>query len=435
MKTVFTVALLAICATLCFGFSVSDNHVQVERIILVHRHGARTPIANISGACGKEPCGELSAAGESMLRSLGRHLRETYAFLPNTYDLGAFANHADTIDRTIQSSAAMLHGLFEFNESYQFYPAIKTVKSSYTAMLPWNSYPIYLLHTATTADSLGDYALRTYLGKPGYPTSEEIIAVGNETKNTYCSLGLNPCFSVSYDFLTVMITLGKFDEYPTAVSVWSKYQKLFNVIMRLQQYDYDAVVANTSFFEDAGYPGSYLAQEIAESALHSGPALHEWSGHDTTLMPLFVALGNTTFVYPDFATTLIFEIFSKNGTKQLRAKLGSPEQTPGDHPYTFGDFALQCLDQGNRQYTVTSEGCPVNDFRRYIESRSNPAPLGVCGVLESDKEYNLCPGSNTTAAPPDTTCYIFRNTCPYSACGTSRYMTKNLGCSDLSGDL
>ena len=96
-----------LCLLIVFQCAVADS----ERLmVLVHRHGDRTPIFIPENYKADWPLGEgqLTGTGVNQLFLLGETIRGFYPELPTNYSSGVIYSRASDTDRTLQSAQSMM---------------------------------------------------------------------------------------------------------------------------------------------------------------------------------------------------------------------------------------------------------------------------------------------------------------------------------------
>jgi hypothetical protein len=196
-------------------------------------------------------------------------------------------------------------------------------------------------------------------------------------------------------------------------------------------WGYDAAFNGGKFVATMGTYGYLLAKDLISKARAGGSVLEHYSGHDTTLMPLWMTLGNYSLINPAFAATMLFEAYVNTSTAVnttsvfLVAKLGNPGQLPDDHDYTFEPYTLMCIAPNGQGYN-SSSGCPLDDFERFINTRGPATPEGICYVPKEWLALFDCePSSTTFASSP--VCVTYRQAC-LGACGVNASMTSSYAC-------
>lgn len=413
---------------------VTDATPVLRMVHLMHRHGARTPIVleNTERFCGINPCGELVEEGRAMLMSLGATLQQRYSgFLPAQYDPLTILSRSTYIDRTLQSAMGMLWGLFP--NASNFFPVVRSRPlDEDTLLVPNNAWPAWLVHTHTPSFlSAVSAAISAEAANLGI-TSAVMTQIGIETSQpSLCPDYPMYCLLVAWDVAAYVNAIGTLPTYPTLRTYYNQMRRLQEVY-NLAQYAYNA---SREYDIGMGSQGYIMAKSIIAGFNSSaGGALRErlvhWSAHDTSLMPLYITMGLRTIppattsawegFVPDFAETALFEAYEDDvtGAVTVRAQVGTPEQTPGAHPYTFRPLPMTCIDATGASYTVTSgAGCPLEDWNRFIETTAPRAPGGgVCYFDPADQE-ELC--GDASAAPQDDNCVMFRRVCPETACAAT----------------
>ncbi|NWR93206.1 PPAP phosphatase, partial [Furnarius figulus] len=136
---------------LCFSFHLILTLLQqttAERelkfVLVVFRHGDRTPIVNFPTDPHKESewpqgFGQLTKTGMQQLFELGQYMRKRYSsFLNSTYNRQEFYIQSTDYDRTIMSAQSYLSGLFPPTSSQIWNPE-----------LLWQPIPVHIFQKST----------------------------------------------------------------------------------------------------------------------------------------------------------------------------------------------------------------------------------------------------------------------------------------------
>jgi hypothetical protein len=477
--TVAALSVAILLATACAAAGVTapaGGSWSLTSLFIVHRHGARLPMpmANATAICGDQ-CGQLTAQGVDMLRSLGDTVRRDYdehfAFESPTvnargtrYDPDRILSRSDQVDRTIQSAEAFLKALLrdpKANASAPVpIPVVMMVGLTHATeilqMVGWTGYFIHKsivkprdakrldalaekLFTATELAAIAAEALQqaACVGKPGacVLTAQDILASAVAEHGEAAAAVAYPALTVSAPkMLAVLVAHYTMSGYNSTLPEWAAFNKMI------------------------GSGGFYLAQDltaIADTAAKSFSAtgvaapgkqmFKEYSGHDVTVMPFAQTLGNYSINSPPFAAALIVEQWAaRRGGKDeflVRARYGAPDQQPGGHAYALPPFALTCAAANGTAYRAAAAGCPYADWRRYLATRGPASPLGTCYVGQDDLEATDCvPGNakDRAGTPPadPSYCHLYRSMCPLQACrapnaSTAFAITSTLVCSKL----
>jgi hypothetical protein len=418
----------------------------LKRVVFAHRHGARTPSVNVNGSCDGVGCGVLTLQGALMLESLGKSFRERYgAILPNYLDTNRISVVSDDSDRVIQSAAAFAKGLFAYNASYTPLPATHTDSGS--VIDPWSQggFSLHMIPLAVHALANITAEVLTFV------SVEQLNAAGAEMgiPGIECDLLPAACVAEEVDFLASMIAEGRIGEFPIGAQIYPALAAARLLFFKAIEGQWDTQVLNNTYFEEAGWPAASLFTSMLNSAKSDGTVLAEFSGHDITLMPLYAAMGNLSFVYPSFATAVVFEVYhdeslvskaSMFGTGKkdvntsalfVKALVAHCDQLPGVHTYNYTSYALTCMNAAYQTY-VTEDGCPFDDLARFASTRFGSKGLFVadsCYGWPHDLEVNGCLPQN--ASIPNLPCARYRAACPFVACGPGRYMSADLNCNTV----
>lgn len=427
-----------------------DGSMTLRRVVFAHRHGARTPIKNINGTCDAFGCGTLTVQGQGMLESLGNYFLGRYAppllgvnraTGKANFDLRSFKATSDDQPRCIQSAGAFWRGLFGSNSGNTSLGAahLQVLTTDSGLLIDPYTQPAYALHfDGMTADIILNL---TSIIEQTVIDVKTIVEVGKELglNALECEIAPVACVAMEFDFLAAMNAAGRLNEFPVGAAHLAQLDAAALLFYKYSYGVWDEYVKSNDFYATVGWPASTLFQAMLADAADDGVKIAEFSGHDTTLMPLYAAMGNLSFIYPDFAAALVFEVYAVNSGASasvhskddlfVRALLGVPTQTPGTGwPYTFEAFALTCLNSTSKVPYVTSDGCPLADLQLYAASRL--PPQGTCAAWPHDLKATLCtPTDNSIlSTDPKTLCGKYRAACPLQACGDSAHLLPSLAC-------
>ena len=419
------------------GHAVPAN-MSLKQVTVVHRHGARSPLVSVnqSEVCPPYGCGVLNWAGKSMLFHLGLYLRENYndTLQPYSfYDFRTFRSRSTDVGRTLQSGSAMISGLFEhlLDTHDRPVPVISTKPlDQATKLLVWSGWPSIVVWQVINSPSFFVLMNNLTLTLFDASTLQEIgDAQGLSLECTPNTPGYNPfnCALESQDVMNCARSSG--DAIPQIVQ--QHQQQLDQVLSWYNSYSmwgFDDEVNGGRFVKVMGTYGYVLAKDIIDRARSSEAVLEHYSGHDTSLMPLWMTLGNYSLTNPAFAAAMIFETYSvgdDNSSLFIVAKLGNPGQLPDDHSYSFEPYLLFCITASGELYNST-EGCILDDFERYIDTRGPNTPEGICYVPDEWLRLFDCAPNSTTFASSEA-CITYRQSC-LGACGANGTMAANYSC-------
>lgn len=454
--------VVAIVVLACAALSSRGCDAQTptpSKVILVHRHGARTPIAVVNQSlplvCGSTACGALTAEGKSMLASLGRTVRDWYGsdgntVLPPAYDPYLVYTRSTSVTRTIQSADAFLRGAFP--NLTDFYPAIENVHIADDHLLDTSAaWPSVALHLENRGMFISE--MTAYVN--AHFTADELVRIGQETfQDILCPTYAAYCALTGQDFAQAWRSQGILKPESFLATAIHRLDAVIETWNRLR-FGY----SKTNPFDLAiGSQGTLLAQEILSQAAapvqpsagdtpaKSSASLIEFSAHDTTLMPLYATMGTSAW-RPRFAEAILFEVYqdaTDPAMGTIRAFWGHPEQTPGDHLYSFAPYPMHCVDgQGiefinapNRSDTKNL-GCTLTQWNAYLETTApRAAGDGWCSFFAPDQVV-ACPNASVPVnASTQPACLAFRTKCPATACGAAAALVvnynKGLACEAVS---
>lgn len=433
MNSVMSTVAFVFCLLTVAIVSVAAQAPVPFQIAVVHRHGARSPLVSSSNAshlCPWYGCGVLNAEGKDMLYHLGLALREKYdaTLQPSAYyDPDLFHSSSTDMPRTLQSGAAMLRGLFRNLEGTpeQVYPVLHTRPlNEDERLLVWTGWPAVVLEYAGCmpqfVDLMTEVTAMIFFNSTLQAIGAE-IGLGEE-----CSGPKDPfqCALDAQDFLTCMTAIGQDSAYPIAQQYRIQLDMVLELYNANSMWGYDNLYNKGNFQRQVGTLGYKLATHIISRAKAGTEVLQHYSGHDTTLMPLWMTLGNRSLINPVFGEAMVFAFTKDEATNEISiaAEIGWPGQLPGNHSYTFEPYWLQCMSSSGVLYNATQ--CPLADFELFISTRGPENPAGICYASAAMLEAESC-----QAWQPATTsaCKAYRSSCR-GACGLGFAMTSNLSC-------
>jgi hypothetical protein len=435
--------LLLVTLLVCVAAAGPPPSAVLSQVVVVHRHGARSPLVSVneSGVCPKYGCGVLNQAGKDMLFHLGLFLREAYnnTLQPyDYYDYKAFVSRSTDVPRTLQSATSMVMGLFYHlaNTSNKAEAVISTKPlSQATELLVWTGWPSIVIWQAVNTQGFFDYLDNKIYSLFSNSTLNAIgEAQGLALECTPGLAGFSP-FQCALDAQDVMnCARSSGDDIPAIVQANSaSLDQALEWYNSYSMWGYDDAVNDGKFVAQMGSYGYLLAKDIISKVRSQQTVLEHYSGHDTTLMPLWMTLGNYSLVNPAFGAAMIFETWTVNGSSTkgsnatlfIVAKLGNPGQLPGDHSYTVEPYSLNCINVKGQMYASTS-GCLLDDFERYIDTRGPVTSEGICYVPQDWLPiFDCLPNSTTFATNP--VCITYRQSC-LVACGPQGSMMANYSC-------
>lgn len=411
--------------------SGASGEYDIRMTQVVHRHGARNPLVdeNQTEICGTTyPCGELTGNGIEMLQSIGVYVRSRYnnlnnveeAFFPERYNSSIAYSRSTNFQRTLQSAAAFLHGVFP--DSDHFYPVIYTVNKTTDMLLNTDPMPPVMLKRWVNEPYLSDEVLNPavdeYLnwGDMQKAAEEGYISgiCSNYSMRGDCALNL-------YDVGTSFRVSERLGDCPYLSAA---LPGLTNVSRRYYQYvfGYDA---SNELHKTQGALAQNLAQVlIANMNAHRvSPSykIFHYSTHDTMVAPLGVTLGDQgdETMSTEYGTTYTIELLQDTGDDNwhVRVLRGAPARNAeGVYEYVPSTFSQVCVDAEGNQYKAANNVCPLEDFARMVHSTAPSTPDGYCVVDETMYNNMDCPRTIKDNKTVPYYCQVYRLVCPTKAC-------------------
>uniref|UniRef100_A0A1I8I0A6 Lysosomal acid phosphatase n=1 Tax=Macrostomum lignano TaxID=282301 RepID=A0A1I8I0A6_9PLAT len=309
--------LLLLCAL------VGMATTELVHVSVLFRHGHRSPVQLLPSQnftvdnYWKDGLGELTNIGKMNEFNLGQFLRKRYdAFLGSRYNSSAHYVRSTDFDRTLMSAQSCLAGLF---------PPVGDQR--WNSQLPWQPIPV---HTVPKAK---DYLLEA----PDFPCPER--------ERQFKQVNADPARLQFYrpyaDFLKRLSAGAGMAVTPASVhkvldTLWiNKVEGLpAPAWLNYSGPDWQRLVTVGSFQWNeyswtpdlVRFGSGRLLDEILgtmDNISHGrlpdrGARLRLYSDHDTTVASALAALGNTEFVWPDFASAVLFELHSDSGQFSLK---------------------------------------------------------------------------------------------------------------------
>lgn len=464
--------LLVVAAAGLQTVEVADDTTPFH-VAVVHRHGARSTMVSVNQTNVCPPvtvpgggCGTLSSEGKDMLFQLGVFLANTYGQdgglfngpIHTSYDPVRFVSRSTDVGRTIQSGAAMIAGLFAALEGtpQRAYPVLHNRPTNQdVALLVWDGNPSVVLWM-----DIAQEQLLTFLNEHTltlFPNASVLEVMGREVGLLDECTPSDPTKWVPFmcgldlqDAVNCGLSSGfAHERYPTGVANFNQLTKVLEDYNAYTMWGFDDMKNGGRYQAATGTLGFALAQEIVETAATSASGdpsssvlLNHYSGHDTTLMPLWMTLGNDSLVNPLFGAAMVFEFYhspssSSSRVPWVRARIGAPGQLPDNHTYEFEWYSLYCVnatDGSTYRPSDAAVGCPLADWNAFILQQGPPA---AAGGGDASCYFDASKMASVNCTPTDkvgrrnggdnTVCRNFRSSC-INACGTAHAMTAQLDC-------
>ncbi|KFP17148.1 Prostatic acid phosphatase, partial [Egretta garzetta] len=312
---------------LCFSFCIilillqqTTAERELKFVVVVFRHGDRTPIVNFPTDLHKESewpqgFGQLTKTGMQQLFELGQYMRERYSnFLNSTYNRQEFYIQSTDYDRTIMSAQSYLSGLFPPTSSQIWNPE-----------LLWQPIPVHVLQKSTDR--------RLHFPLPDCPRFDELQ---NETQT---SSEFQNRIQPYMDFLQTMAvntglelnnlkildnfqlwntydTLHCEDIHNYTLPVWAT-KDVINKMEKLAELSLLSLFGLYKTEEKSRLQGGVLVNIILNSIKQAANSskqrkMEVYSAHDTTVGALQIALNIFNGKLPPYAACQFFELYQES---------------------------------------------------------------------------------------------------------------------------
>ncbi|KAM6450886.1 prostatic acid phosphatase isoform 2-T2 [Liasis olivaceus] len=330
---------------------------ELKFVILIYRHGDRSPIENYPNGLHSESewpqgFGQLTQIGMKQQYELGQYIKKRYSnFLSASYKREEILIQSTEIDRTIMSAQANLAGLFP-----------PTGDQIWNPELLWQPVPVHVVPKAS------DPKLRY----PNFqcPRYRELL------KKTIASNEFQEKIKPYEEFIKTIAYYAGYDvpvlKYPTNFKIWHVQDTLFCESIHnftLPEWATEDVMAKlteltelslSSLFgiykreEKARLQGGLLVknilQKFSEAQFPQKRKMVVYSAHDTTLGALQMALNIYNNKLPPYASCQIFEQYEENGVHTIEMYFRN--------------------DTSKEPYPVTlpgcSSACPLSQFAELV---------------------------------------------------------------------
>ncbi|XP_071417317.1 prostatic acid phosphatase-like isoform X2 [Pithys albifrons albifrons] len=279
---------------LCFSFHLILTLLQqttAERelkfVVVVFRHGDRTPIVNFPTDLHKESewpqgFGQLTKTGMQQLFELGQYMRKRYSnFLNSTYNRQEFYIQSTDYDRTIMSAQSYLSGLFPPTSSQIWNPE-----------LLWQPIPVHIFQKSTEQDFIQTMAVNT-----GFELNDLKILDNFQLWNTYDTLHCEGIHNYTLPVWATKDVIDKMEKLAelSLLSLFGLYKT--EEKSRLQ----------------GGVLVNIILNSIKQASNSSKPRKMEvYSAHDTTVGALQIALNIFNGKLPPYAACQLFELYQES---------------------------------------------------------------------------------------------------------------------------
>jgi len=385
------IALVVVLVLLAVGMAQGGKRKSEEieddtlkLVVIIHRHGDRTPIYVPEQYKDLWPQGDgqLTGLGVHQLWELGELIRGKLStnFLSANYSPGIVYSRAANKDRTLQSAVSMMMALFPPGTGPMF--PFEAEASDENPSLPYDFQPI---PTHSVALEL-DYVMRALQNCPTYKSYlEEVVYESDEAKQLeeeYISTlqALNDAFdeevvlmnlSTYYDYLFCSDTHGM----QTLVT-----EEVFEETVELYNKAYSLEFAPSGLSRLIGGPlmGQVLddLQDYA-TGVNTKLKAKVYSGHDVTLGSLLSFMGLEQSEAPPYASWAMFELHRIDAEWKVK--------------FSYNGEALD-LDF----CSMSGDYCTLQEYEDVFRADIPADPAGECGAEDASPQ----PGVPSSSGSP-----------------------------------
>jgi hypothetical protein len=399
---------------------------EFGKLVVLHRHGARTPMGVVNGSLLCEyPYCQLTTQGKDMCRSLGRYIDTTYndsglITLPENYNVSYMSSIATDYSRVVISGEAMVMGLFA-ESPLQALPFVDFVPiNTDINLVMWKSWPSWIIRNTYNVEvHVDDAWVRAFINASHLAALGEYFGI-----EALCASTPTDCVGFVQDSIACNISMGS----PVPAWVFERWDDYRVVVSKFlgRVLGYDPTDAYDQNVGSYGFPFATSALAFLTDNTSGLLQLQHFAAHDWTLIAVYSALGiwspadagNTTFV-PRFAETLLLEQWSDEGAVYIKAKWGYPNQTSGSgYAYDFRAANMSCMSADGTVYSALSTAqmwCPAADVWRFVNTTAPQSSQGVCYATDESLQTQDCDGDS--APPAGSRCLFYRQQCPAATCG------------------
>ncbi|XP_049887147.1 prostatic acid phosphatase-like [Pectinophora gossypiella] len=357
-STMTAVVVLGLAVLSCLlGYCVLSETLPYESktlrlVIILFRHGARAPETTYKSDPFKhyqwpDGLGSLTNAGKLQCYELGKKYRSYYAnFIPEDYfEKDVFVRSSDK-SRCLMSAYTFLAGLYPPSERQLWHPEI-----------PWQPIPVHSLPRDLDNIVAGTKKCKSYKAmyrelleeKNADPKFKEVFEYVSKHTNESMHSVLNIDFLYS-TFLAQQDAGLKLPEWTRNVFP-NKMRTPF--MLSLALLSYNETLQRLHIGPLLGEVKQYFDETVNQANVNR--SLYVYSGHDTTVVSVWRALGFDELLEPEYGASIVFElheeveqesffvkVFYRNNTKiEVPTELKLPFC---DDPCSYTQF-MQFLDK------------------------------------------------------------------------------------------
>ncbi|NXI61865.1 PPAP phosphatase, partial [Anseranas semipalmata] len=382
---------------LCFAFHIifillqqATAERELKFVVVVFRHGDRTPIINFPTDLHKESewpqgFGQLTKTGMRQLYELGQYMRKRYSnFLNSTYNRKEFYIQSTDYDRTIMSAQSCLSGLFPPTSSQIWNPE-----------LLWQPIPVHVLPKST------DRSLHFPLSDcPRFDELQNETQTSNEFQSRIQpymdflqTLAVNTGLELNH--LKILDNFQLWNTYDTlhcegihnyTLPVWAT-KDVVDKMEKLAELSLLSLFGVYKTEEKSRLQGGVLVNIILNSIKQAANSSKErkmevYSGHDTTIGAIQIALNIFNGKLPPYAACQFFELYQES-SGQVSFYLCKNKERYSIEMYYRNDSSED-------PYLLTLPGCtsscPLEKFAELVSPIITKSWSKECGKKDKTKD-------------------------------------------------
>ena len=292
----------------------------------------------------RSECGEGQLTGQGAMQQVlnGLHLHQRYAEPPHNLrlDHSTVAVHSTVVSRTYQSALAFLYGLLpQFDRkqikiqstptlmfcdskaapgSVCLCPGLETLRNRAVASCRSEGAAA---HSLATYEVITTKTLAQVFGvsSAALPSPEGVM---DGLSRYACHSIPPPCITLTNSSSGSRCTTTTCIDAKTMEGVWAPVDAQSRCMSKNSNFlKYSAVSTHGLLLRIAqGLHRIMLGNISTSNDVSQNPLFVLYSGHDNTLTPLITALGLEEAVWPGYATRLVFELYKRASTPDVRAQ-------------------------------------------------------------------------------------------------------------------
>ncbi|XP_060534272.1 prostatic acid phosphatase-like isoform X2 [Cylas formicarius] len=296
-----------------------DDESTLHAVVVLFRHGDRAPLSSWPNdpyfsdlSLWPDGHGQLNNKGKRRHYELGQWFRERYVdWLPARYNRSDLYVRSTDVDRTLMSAASNLAGLYR-----------PSGDQLWSDDVTWQPIPIHTIPKAEDIVLRFDVDCKKYnLLTDQLNTRDDIVTLYREKDELFRNLSLATGYdkvdigTTSSLFSTITIYRGENLSLPAWTDqYWSEIKSLAALDFKMGTYTPELTRLRVGPFFDylLDHLYSVKAQALTGVGDDDHPKFLMLSAHDSTVAPVADAMSVYNDAVPEFASTLLWEVRSRN---------------------------------------------------------------------------------------------------------------------------